>query len=249
MGLPKPFNNDCAVITVSSGTGGVGKTTVAQILAELMKNKHRINLIDDASDFTRNNYFDKTKFFERLSCLSIKGDVIIIDTPVDGDKYLPEVITASDILLLVVTPDLKSIESSYAICKYAQGLPSPPQISFFLNMADSETDYLEFNLKINLLTQTFLKKEIIASGYLKFDKLFSQSPRDIEFGSMINNDNRFNSEEFIAWVEDKLSKRREGVLRGNRFFGEKEFNLYLKTPNNNRGLKNYKENSDREGTL
>ena len=142
---------------------------------------------------------------ELIRFLSANNDIVIIDSASGLDLGLYEYLNLSDVVIIVVTADPQSVTDGYAICKLSLSMTPQPGVSFLLNMAESENDYLNFNVKMALLTGKFLGREIGAMGYLKFDNFFMKSPGDVEFRSMIGNDNRSNMEELVKKLEAKIS--------------------------------------------
>jgi flagellar biosynthesis protein FlhG len=242
-----------AVITVCSGKGGTGKTTVVRTLIEQFKDSLKIAVIDGAlglsgissvfgvfpkngmsyesflqgrgssSDFiheldelalvpsrftgeinTVKEDLNFRRVRELIQYLKTTVDLVIVDSASGLGLGLCDYLGCSDIVLIAVTSDPQSITDGYAVCKLTLSFNPAPAASFFLNMAMSDYDIEDFNVKMALLTNRFLGRETRAMGYLKYDRYFMKSPGDSEFRSMIGNDNRRNIEEFTSRLRREL---------------------------------------------
>jgi len=250
--MARPNSQSC-ILTICSGKGGVGKTTIARTIVKMLKKRYRIAVIDGAlglggissfyninpeSDISYERFLNSVRPPSEFICrtesirlipsfsrgtiedfgldreygrikdliefLRTGSDLIIIDTASGLDLGLYEYMSLSNFVLIIVANDPQSISNGYAISKLASSITPKPTISFFLNMAASGGDFLDFNTKMLLLSRKFLQCELKAIGYMKFDRVFMQSPGVMELGSMLGNDNMENMVEFEKAMEEQL---------------------------------------------
>jgi len=111
------------IITVYSLKGGSGKTTITLLLAQYLKNKGKsVTLIDsDISQKSTVNWIENSNFdidcyliensLSKDDLKDIKTDYIIIDGVPKADKYVEQILTLSDTVIIPVQPSQLSLSS------------------------------------------------------------------------------------------------------------------------------------------
>lgn len=112
---------------------------------------------------------------DSFSTIQAKYDYLIVDT---GAGVSPTVLTmalGADKVILVVTPEPASISDVYAMIKVIRSKSSDLPLILVPNRLRSLEDGLELHKKLNLITQKFLKTNLIYGGSIVEDTAVGQA--------------------------------------------------------------------------
>ncbi|MFC1618640.1 MinD/ParA family protein [Candidatus Neomarinimicrobiota bacterium] len=112
---------------------------------------------------------------ESFSSIQAKYDYLIVDT---GAGVSPTVLTmalGADKVILIVTPEPASISDVYAMIKVIRSKSSDLPLILVPNRLRSLEDGLELHKKLNLITQKFLKTNLIYGGSVVEDTAVGQA--------------------------------------------------------------------------
>lgn len=108
-------------------------------------------------------------FLSQIPELAETTDVLIFDTGAGVDPKVTSFLRASDLTVLLVTPDPACVVDSYATAKTLLRFEPSARIIAIMNMVKNEAEALAVFNKLNGITESFLDAELGYGGFVRFD--------------------------------------------------------------------------------
>ncbi len=223
---PRRLGEGARVVCVTSGKGGVGKTSFTVNLAIALSKKGLRTLIVDA-DFGLANVdvmmgitpgldlshvisyqkdimdviFDApggvkiisggsgvvelmnlsetqlANMVENLLSLDDIADVILFDTGAGVNQNIMRIITSSDEVIVITTPEPTAIMDAYALVKSVSNSDSPARMRLVVNKAESAAEGEDTLAKFLGVVRLYLKIDLEPLGYVLSDPAASKAVR------------------------------------------------------------------------
>lgn len=116
-----------------------------------------------------------TRLFNGLNKLKEKYDYIIIDTASGGQKGLINLLSFSDIDIIVTSPEPTAVMDAYVMVKLLNNEQYKGKKLILVNKCNSEEDAQTAFNNIKTASDYFLKDNVEFLGYLNFDEMVFQS--------------------------------------------------------------------------
>jgi flagellar biosynthesis protein FlhG len=200
------------IIVVSAGKAGVGKRTVATNIAlalaglrkkvvvahaglrgDVLDSKYSLSgRADTAADqcLFQSPYgirvwdIEKGEGLTRENIEAVRkdADFVVLDIPPGSLCGMPDVIRASEVLIVITTPEAESVVEAYAQIKGIVSVQGHGNIRLLVNMALSLDDAQAVKNRVAAVCRRFLNFELKGSHFLLFDPLI---PKTIQEGGFL----------------------------------------------------------------
>jgi flagellar biosynthesis protein FlhG len=199
------------IIIISGGKAGVGKSTVATNIALALAGLDRKvivahpglrgDVLDSKYSLGRNGFSTDQCLFkapcgilvwdiersqgllpEEIEGMQKKADFVVLDIPSGSLGSMPEVICASQELIVIATPEPESVVEAYAKIKGIVSVKDHGPIRLLVNMALNIEDAQAVKNRLAKVCKHFLNFELKCAEFLLFDPLV---PKTIQEGGFL----------------------------------------------------------------
>ena len=112
---------------------------------------------------------EKEYILEELSALDYLADIILIDTSAGITQNVISFVTASDLVLIVTTPEPTAVTDAYAMIKVISQKGKDVDIRLLVNMAANKKEAEDIHSRIAMVCRQFLNVDIGFAGFLLKD--------------------------------------------------------------------------------
>jgi len=173
------FDGDLGLANIHILLGIVPKYTLFHVIQQecnlrdvLCRGPQGITVIPGASgimSMANLESLQMEKLIRELSELESEYDYLFIDGGAGISQTSIQLSLMADHLLLVITPDPTSLADAYSTAKilFSKGMNT---MSVIVNMAETEKSGMELFIKLKLLIQRFIKKDVNLAGIIPYDK-------------------------------------------------------------------------------
>jgi len=150
-----------------------GARELSEIVTEGPCGIHLIPGMSELKELSSYSGKVKDEIYWQLEPIEQSYDYLVIDTGTGLDKNIGKLIAASDISLMVATPEPTSIADTYATLKSLLG--EKKQVHLLVNQAESSHQAFSITERLQHTTKVFVHAEVPSVGFLPFDTHVKQA--------------------------------------------------------------------------
>jgi len=185
------FANLSTMLNVNSKENIYHFLTYNKSLSDIIIQKsNNLNLIlgeSGKTDHPKFSYEKSELFINELKIISTKYDFIIIDTASGIDSGSLNVLTKSDEIILVTTPEPTSVMDGYVILKMLRSNGTKKSVSVIVNKCLDENDAQNTFENLDKAAKHFLKEKLSFIGKINFSE---EIIRSIQSQSILQHENK-----------------------------------------------------------
>lgn len=189
---------DIGLANVDIISGAISKFTLADLF---LSEKDIFDIMTDGpegikiisggsglSDFSLIDDANLDKLIEEIGKLENYSDFILIDTGAGISNNVLKFLAVSDEVILVVTPDPTSLTDGYVLVKALTLSNYKNSINIVVNMVENKREAEEVFIKLNTVSNKFLRVNLESLGYLNKSNVVSNAIRN-QTPFILNNPN------------------------------------------------------------
>jgi len=153
----------------------LGRKDLPEIVVDGPQGVQIIPASSGVDDLLKLEEAEMKRLIKEFRLLGQSTDFLLIDTPPGLSPHVLDFVLASDLAIVITTPEVTSITDAYATIKVISLRQPTLQLPLVVNMAEGEREASEVVERIGLVAARFLKVEVKDLGFIPSDQAVPQS--------------------------------------------------------------------------
>jgi len=150
-----------------------GARELSEIVTEGPGGIHLIPGMSELKELSTYSGKLRDEIYWQLEPIEQSYDYLVIDTGTGLDKNIGKLISASDISLIIATPEPTAIAEAYAALKSLIG--EKRQVHLLVNQAESAQQAFSITERLQHTTKVFVHADVQSAGFIPFDTHVKQA--------------------------------------------------------------------------